>query len=482
MENSVYRYLYMILVVLVFPSCTGKQEQIVGKVDDRIISLEEFRTFYELDPNFGIDSSGSGALSDELNKYIDQILAYTRADEMDLLRDSVFIKGRDWEMRQAMLRELYRQQVQYQITVDDKDLRAEFLKGTIQVHVRQLFTRELDQAERWYIQLTQGDSFQTLAREAFQDTVLAENGGDLGWVPLNSLDEDFGNVILTLQQNEITKPVHTPWGYHIIQLLDRRDQVIISETDFEHQRPSLEKKIRQRKGRQLASQYISNFIGKYNPQPDPSTFRFLWQHTVPDGQQENKILSLSVELNDERIHHIQQNYGAYLDKPLVNYKNGTFTLGEYLHRVAQMPYGNRPRFKTVEQLSNQLGSWVRDELLFREAKKRNLDREQRVMADVHSIMEQQFYNMFVEQEISALFIPDSVLHYFKLPIRGRAGKNQDLSHFHNLEEWRWVEAEKNMHRKLRHQDISIWIDQDMLQQESRSIHWDQRIRMIMVRR
>jgi parvulin-like peptidyl-prolyl isomerase len=483
MKINLNTCLGLTLALILLPACTGKQaeKEIVGKVNDRLITLQEFRLFYELDPNFAIDSTGPGALHDELDKYIDQILAYDHAEQMGLLNDSIYIKGCTWELHQAMLRELYRQQVQNQITVDDQDLRAEFLKSAIQVHVRQLFSKDLNQAERWYAQLTQGGSFQALAREAFHDTTLAANGGDLGWVTLNSLDDDFWGAIINMQKNEISRPVHTRWGYHIIQLLDRRDQVILPEEEFQHQRPMLEKKIRQRKGRQFANQYISHFIGKFNPQPDPATLRFLWQQVVPKDEQEKKVLSRIVELNEKQIQSIQQNYRGYLDKPLVNFKKGHFTLAEFLHGVVQMPYSNRPRFKSIEQFSNQLGTWVRDELLLREAERRNLDREPRVQAEVRSIMEQNFYNLFVEQEVSALSVPDSVQVYFN-SLREQAGKNKTLARFHNLEDWRWDAAEKSVHHNLRLRPVQIWIDRDKIQQESRNINWDRPIRMFMVRR
>ena len=479
MEIMVGRYLYILLALLLIPSCTGKQEQkeIVAKVNDRIITLQEFRLFYELDPNFGIDSSGVGALMDELNKYIDQILSYTRAEKMDLLNDQAYSRSRAWETRQATLRELYRQQVQNQITVNDQELRQEYIKGTVQVHIRQLFTSDQEQAESWYDQLMKGGSFQILARAAFRDTLLAKNGGDLGWAPINSLDDDLGNVIQNLQPNEISRPVRSRWGYHIIQLLDRRDQVIITEDEFQRQRSLIEKKIRQRKARLLANQYIATFMGKYNPQPDPAVFRFLWQQIVPKDQQEKKVLSRTFELGAEQIRTVQQNDQGYWNRPLVMYRNGQFTLGEFLEGVTQMPYGNHPRFKSVEQFSSQLGSWVRDELLLTEAKKRDCDREPRVLAEVRTAMEQNFYNLFVEQADAALVIPDTVSQYF----RERGKKNRDLSHFYSLEDWRWVQAEKQVHAILREQKNTIWIDRIKIVQESGQINWDRRIRMFMVR-
>jgi hypothetical protein len=244
----------------------------------------------------------------------------------------------------------------------------------------------------------------------------------------------------------------------------------------------LEKKIRQRQSRQLSSQFIADYIGKYNPQPDPGMFRFLWQQVVPLSQQENKILPMAVELNDDLIRRIQQNYSGYLDKALINYKDGSFSLAAYFTAVRQMPYGNRPRFTSAGQLANQLGNWVRDELLLDEAKKRNLERNPRVLAEVRSVLQQQFYDLFVEQEIMSMLIPDSIQAYFKLTSRAHGGMNKTLSRFHTLQEWCRVEAEKNLQDTLRTRQPRVWIDRDKIWQEAGNINWDRHIRMFMVRR
>ena len=84
LKLKLFRNYLLCVVVLFFSlSCdkskTDKKE-ILATVNDRDITLNEFRLFYELDPNFGIDSSGYNALSDELNKYIDNVMG-TKYDE-----------------------------------------------------------------------------------------------------------------------------------------------------------------------------------------------------------------------------------------------------------------------------------------------------------------------------------------------------------------------------------------------------------------
>jgi peptidyl-prolyl cis-trans isomerase SurA len=54
----------------------------------------------------------------------------------------------------------------------------------------------------------------------------ASNGGDLGFARRGSFVKEYEEVAFTLRENEISKPVRTQFGYHIIQLVDRRGDAV----------------------------------------------------------------------------------------------------------------------------------------------------------------------------------------------------------------------------------------------------------------
>src|SRR5207253_396904 len=70
------------------------------------------------------------------------------------------------------------------------------------------------------IQTGQGD-FAQLAREFSQDASAA-NGGDLGWASPGLFVPEFEEVMNTLQPGQISDPVISRFGVHLIQLLERR--------------------------------------------------------------------------------------------------------------------------------------------------------------------------------------------------------------------------------------------------------------------
>lgn len=88
-----------------------------------------------------------------------------------------------------------------------------------------------------------GDDFGELARAHSQDTVSAVDGGNLGWVSPGSLVNEFEEVMNGLQIDEISAPFKTNFGWHIVQVLDRREH---DSTD-ELRRAQAREAIRKRK-------------------------------------------------------------------------------------------------------------------------------------------------------------------------------------------------------------------------------------------
>ncbi|CAK0748758.1 Chaperone SurA [Gammaproteobacteria bacterium] len=85
-----------------------------------------------------------------------------------------------------------------------------------------------DEARTRLTQLRQriqgGDSFGELARAHSEDSATASNQGSLGWVNQGDLVPEFEQVMNSLAPNAISGPFKTPFGWHIVQVLERRQQ------------------------------------------------------------------------------------------------------------------------------------------------------------------------------------------------------------------------------------------------------------------
>ncbi|HEY3808507.1 MAG TPA: peptidylprolyl isomerase [Steroidobacteraceae bacterium] len=67
------------------------------------------------------------------------------------------------------------------------------------------------------------EDFAVLAKTNSQDASSAVNGGDLGWMQPDSFVPEFAATAQSLKDNEISQPFRTQFGWHILQMLGRRD-------------------------------------------------------------------------------------------------------------------------------------------------------------------------------------------------------------------------------------------------------------------
>lgn len=78
--------------------------------------------------------------------------------------------------------------------------------------------------------LMAGADFETLAREHSDDRGTAGRGGDLGWFNPGTMVPEFERAARELRPGEISEPVQTMFGWHLIEVLERREQDVAEET------------------------------------------------------------------------------------------------------------------------------------------------------------------------------------------------------------------------------------------------------------
>lgn len=90
--------------------------------------------------------------------------------------------------------------------------------------------------------IADGDSFEALARAHSDDKGSALNGGSLDWVAPGALVPEFEETMNKLAINEISEPVQTQFGWHLIQVLGREQQDNSAEYKKEQVREALRKR------------------------------------------------------------------------------------------------------------------------------------------------------------------------------------------------------------------------------------------------
>ncbi len=85
------------------------------------------------------------------------------------------------------------------------------------IHAKHILVKTEQEASAILFDLKHGSSFESIAKEKSLCPSKRE-GGDLGWFGRNQMVKEFETVAFTLKPGELSKPVKTQFGWHIIKV------------------------------------------------------------------------------------------------------------------------------------------------------------------------------------------------------------------------------------------------------------------------
>ena len=99
-----------------------------------------------------------------------------------------------------------------------------------QVEASHILVENEETANEVKEKLDKGEDFVELAKEYSIDTSNAENGGELEYFSKGTMVEEFENIAFSMNVGDISDPVKTDYGYHIISVTDKKEA---KEANFE---------------------------------------------------------------------------------------------------------------------------------------------------------------------------------------------------------------------------------------------------------
>ncbi len=92
-----------------------------------------------------------------------------------------------------------------------------------EVRAKHILVKTEAEAKAAKKKLDDGADFSVVAKELSIDQASAANGGDLGFFSRERMVKPFSDVAFALKENEISEPVKSDFGYHVIQLLEKKE-------------------------------------------------------------------------------------------------------------------------------------------------------------------------------------------------------------------------------------------------------------------
>ena len=108
------------------------------------------------------------------------------------------------------------------------------------IRASQIFTRTPEEAAAAKKELDSGSSF-LQAIQKYSVCPSKKNGGDLGWMTKDNIDQSFGLTLSLQDKGKIFGPIHSPYGYHILQFTEIvSDDLIVKNGPFKSFTPMKE--------------------------------------------------------------------------------------------------------------------------------------------------------------------------------------------------------------------------------------------------
>lgn len=170
---------------------------------------------------------------EKLEEYQKKSLSQIRADLRESYRERQMVQGMQQKLVKniavtpAEVRRYFKDMSQDSLPFVPTEVEVQII--TLQPRVAQEEINRIKEELREYTErVTKGETtFQTLARMYSEDPGTARRGGELDYTPRAALDPAFANVAFSLTDpKRVSKIVESEFGYHIIQLIDKRGDKI----------------------------------------------------------------------------------------------------------------------------------------------------------------------------------------------------------------------------------------------------------------
>ncbi len=395
---------------LVIISCERTDDlEIMAKVGDRIITVESFKRAYQPVLLYTEKTDSPETRAEIMNYLAGQKMLALEAEQLLLDTLSLLETVERTTEKSIMTRLLHQRWVEEQMPdISESEIREGYRRSQEQRLVRHLFSPDSLQLDSLY-QILQADprAFDRLAEEIFTDTSLQRNGGVLGWMSFGDMEREFENAAYALDPGDVSRPVQTRFGYHLIRVDNVMRQSMITESDYQLAREKIRRITRQRNEDEISREIIVDYMDSAELEFHPELATRVWDlinARVNDllGDRELEELGESVELGS-----LEDQLADYRSEVMLTFRGDSWTVADFLERLPEM---NRQLL--VSDLKQGTAFLVRDELLLAEGRREGLHLLPEVQQEIADRRDQFLATVYLQQRSMDMTLDTSELREF----------------------------------------------------------------------
>ncbi|RLD09952.1 hypothetical protein DRI50_11590, partial [candidate division KSB1 bacterium] len=410
----------LMILVLAF-SCQKLSDNTVAKVGKLTITKDDFKfTLQRRFPGKALAKIDSAQRKSILNYMINKYLQANAA--LDLKLDTMSVYRSDLENYKARLvGNKYFERVIVDKMIPEKELRDTFEKQKEEVKAQHILIQykgarnsrakrskeeALKLAEKLAKKAREGKvSFAYLAEKYSDDPSAKANKGDLGWFTWGRMVGPFQEAAFKMKKGEISDPVETMYGYHIIKLIDRRKNPFFNEANYETQKEDIKRNLyyaKQDTGRMLWEEQTKMLKQKY--------------HAKVNNDNIQKVVALAKEKQKNGLNNPKHYTQDEKNIVLAQWDGGQLTVNDLF-----VIYGGR-RFPALQRRITKTSNMQRivDQILLgkliqQEAEKMGIMDEFDVKTNLKDFKIQKLATMALEHEVKQKIKPtdEEVKKYYE---------------------------------------------------------------------
>lgn len=233
-----------------------------AQAQDEVVATVNGKDITEADVKLAETEIGSdlGSLPDAtkrrvLIEFLIENQLFAEAAEGDQLGSSPDFDGRMQYWRRRALRDTYfDKSVKETVTEGDAkklyEQQVKLLKPEVEVKARHILVESEDKAKEIAEKIVHGADFAQMAKEHSKDPGTKDDGGSLGYFSRGQMVPQFEEAAFKLDTGDVSDPVQTQFGWHLIQVEDKRER---QPPEFEAVKDRLLASMMHRKAQEIAA-------------------------------------------------------------------------------------------------------------------------------------------------------------------------------------------------------------------------------------
>lgn len=221
------------------------ENKVYAKVGEKEITDQDIQMLLSsIGPQNAQQFQGEQGKKNIVSELINQELMYIDAKNNKIDTDEEFQKEVE-KVKESLLKQYAVKKLVSKITVAEEE-KKEFYENNKEMFIEgdkarasHILVKTEEKARELLGKIMKGNKFEDLAKEE-SECPSKDNGGDLGEFQRGNMVPEFEEATFAMKKGEISEPVKTQFGYHIIKLIDKQEK---REKSYEEVSEEIEKRI-----------------------------------------------------------------------------------------------------------------------------------------------------------------------------------------------------------------------------------------------